>query len=332
MRFAIANLQQTPLGAPALDIVGSSQSVLSALGPESARIATLSWIMFGGATLILVLVSAAAGVALYGPARWRRHLAHNRFVAWLGIAFPLVTLTALLLYGFATLRLGLPEGPRAAALKISVTGYQWWWRVVYHHADGATTESANELRIPFGAPVELALSSADVIHSFWVPAYAGKVDMVPGRTNYLWITASEPGLARGQCAEYCGGAHARMAFYVEALAPEAFEQWLSRERADAAEVALSARLAPGRDLFLASGCGGCHTVRGTAADGRIGPDLTHVGSRHSIGAGTLATTEANFERWLREHQALKPHNNMPPFDFLTNTELTQLARFLLSLE
>lgn len=156
--------------------------------------------------------------------------------------------------------------------------------------------------------------------------------MVPGRTNHLHFTAAKPGVVRGQCAEYCGGAHALMAFYVEALEPEAFVRWLRVEKTDAAQAALTENAAPGRDLFLAVGCGSCHTVRGIAATGRIGPDLTHVGSRHSIGAGALKTNQASFERWVREHQRIKPGNKMPSFDFLSDGDRKRLAKFLLSLE
>lgn len=310
----------------------SAQSALAALGIESARILALSEVMFVGGAVILVVVGLAVAIALYGSPEWRRTVASERMVVWLGITFPVVTLSALLLYGFFTLRLGQAVATDAGVVKISVTGHQWWWRVVYLHDDGSATESANELRIPVGVQVEIALTTADVLHSFWVPAYAGKVDMVPGRINYLRFTATEAGRVRGQCAEYCGGAHAFMAFHVEAMEPESFARWMAAERADASPTALSDGSVRGLELFIANGCGGCHSVRGTGAVGHIGPDLTHVGSRHGIGAATLPTSEASFEQWLRQHQALKPGNRMPAFDFLTADERRSLARFLLSLK
>jgi cytochrome c oxidase subunit 2 len=291
--------------------------------------------MFIGGAAILVLVVAATTIAIVGPGTWRQKLASDRLVIGLGLIFPIVVLSVLLFYGFAVMRAGMvaPDGAGASAapLKISVVGHRWWWRVIYHHADGTSTETANELRIPVDRRVELALTSADVLHSFWVPAYAGKVDMVPGRTNHLQFTAAAPGLVRGQCAEYCGGAHALMAFYVVALPAAVFERWLANERADAAQSEASATQR-GRVLFMSSGCSGCHTIRGTSASGRIGPDLTHLGSRHSLGAGVLPNHRDALIRWLGEHQTIKPDNLMPPYDFLSDPERRALARFLEALQ
>jgi cytochrome c oxidase subunit 2 len=162
----------------------------------------------------------------------------------------------------------------ARGLRIQVTGEQWWSRMLYQH-DGTTVATANEIRIPAGKRVIFALTSADVIHSFWVPNLGGKVDMVPGRTTHLRLRADSPGIMRGQCAEFCGGPHALMAFEVVVLSEPDFEQWLKGQAAHAAEPTTSGAR-KGRDLFLAAGCGGCHTVRGTAAVGTIGPDLTHL--------------------------------------------------------
>ncbi|MCK5746921.1 MAG: c-type cytochrome, partial [Oricola sp.] len=208
-----------------------------------------------------------------------------------------------------------------------VVGEQWWWRVIYETRGGETFETANELRIPVGRTVAIELTSADVIHSFWVPAYAGKLDMIPGRTNTLHLEAEKPGLVRGQCAEYCGGAHALMSFFVEALPPEDFEDWIAKEAGPA--------LASGgrsETLFNAVGCGGCHAVRGTEAQGRIGPDLTHVASRHSLAAATLDNDEAAFRRWLQAHHEIKPENRMPRFDFLSEKDVDAIAAYLGSLE
>jgi cytochrome c oxidase subunit 2 len=200
--------------------------------------------------------------------------------------------------------------------------------VIYRQADGHTIESANEVRVPVGRLVEIELSSADVIHSFWLPAYAGKVDMIPGRINKLHFIADKPGIVRGQCAEYCGGAHALMAFYTVALAPGDYEDWLAKERSDAGPT----HEKEGEQLFIDSGCGGCHTVRGTQADGKIGPDLTHVGSRRSLGAGILPNTPEYFAQWISRHQKLKPDNLMLPFDFFSESELRALSAYLKELE
>jgi cytochrome c oxidase subunit 2 len=307
---------------------GSEQSTFAGLGPVSSRITLLTWIMFIAAALITVFVCLLIVIAIAGPADWRRKLTSEKIVVWGGIVFPVATLSVLLLYGFSILKAGEQLARGDNPVHISVVGEQWWWRVVYRHDDGRTTESANEVRIPTGRPVEIELSTADVIHSFWLPAYAGKIDMVPGRINRLHFVADKPGIVRGQCAEYCGGAHALMAFYAVAMAPADYDAWLARERTDAQPAAVKA----GERLFLASGCGGCHTVRGTPADGKVGPDLTHVGGRVSLGAGILPNTPESFAHWISRHQKLKPENLMLPFDFFSESELRDLAAYLKDLE
>ena len=172
-------------------------------------------------------------ISIAGPAGWRHKLTSEKSIVWGGIVFPVVTLTALLIYGFLILKAGGTLAQAENPVRISVVGEQWWWRVIYRHDDGHTTESANELRIPTGRPIEIELSTADVIHSFWIPAYAGKVDMIPGRTNILHFIADKPGIVTGQCAEYCGGAHALMSFYTVAMTPSDYDAWLAKERTDA---------------------------------------------------------------------------------------------------
>jgi cytochrome c oxidase subunit 2 len=241
-----------------------------------------------------------------------------------------ITLTILLIYGLAVMRAGDAEPPPGEPVRIAVIGEQWWWRIVYTDAAGQRFESANELTIPTARPVELTLSTADVIHSFWVPNLAGKVDMIPGRTNRLTLVADRPGVSRGQCAEYCGGAHALMSLFVVALPPAEFADWLDQARRAAPEPA-TALARQGQGLFLASGCGGCHAIRGTPAAGRIGPDLTHVGARLSLAAGTLANGEAALARWIRDNQHIKPENRMLPYGIFSDSELGALASYLMSL-
>lgn len=304
------------------------QSVFSGYSEGAARVTQLTWILMVGGGLILLLVVALTAIALFGPLSWRQKLRGEGVVIGLGIVFPVVVLTALLLYGFVLLRLEAAPEYSGERLRIEVVGEQWWWRVIYHHPDGSTTESANELRFPVGQPVELALTTADVIHSFWLPAYGGKVDMIPGRTNYLRFLPTHPGVTRGQCAEYCGGAHALMAFYAVAMSAEEFELWRERERANATVPADEA----GAQQFFANGCDGCHRVRGTPAQGQIGPDLTHVGSRLSVGAGILSADHQGFRDWLARHQQLKPENLMPAYDILSDAELDGIAAYLVALK
>ncbi len=303
------------------------QSVLAPYGPEATSVAQLAWIMFGGAAFICLAVAATVIVATRGRPCWRQVVASEPFIMWSGIALPLVVLTGLLTYG-----LFLTGGRVAAtvpnALHVEITGEQWWWRVRYAAGMQDAVETANELRLPVGRDVELRLVSRDVIHSFWVPALAGKIDMIPGKANRLRLRASQAGTYRGQCAEYCGGPHALMSFHVVAMEPEAFEAWLAAQRRPA-----SATADPGgHKVFIKAGCHGCHTVRGSEAAGTIGPDLTHVAGRTSLGAATLPNNTDNVRRWVSENQHLKPGNRMPSFGFLSGNELDQLAAWLGSLK
>jgi cytochrome c oxidase subunit 2 len=330
MRPAINSFYKTFCVMALLSITSCDgrQSVFTDLGPVSSQITLLMWIMFIGAALITVFICVLMAVSIAGPAGWRQKLTTEKNIIWGGIVFPVVTLTALLIYGFMVFKAGGTLAQAENPVRISVVGEQWWWRVIYRHGDGRITESANELRIPTGRPIEIELSTADVIHSFWIPAYAGKVDMIPGRTNLLHFIADKPGIVTGQCAEYCGGAHALMSFYTVAMTPSDYDAWLAKERANA-KPAMDSQ---GEQVFLSSGCGGCHTVRGTQANGKIGPDLTHAGSRQSLGAGILPNTTEGFAKWISQHKTIKPENLMPPFNIFSESELQSLSAYLNSLE
>jgi cytochrome c oxidase subunit 2 len=307
-----------------------AQHVLDPAGPHAGAIASLAWLLFAGGAAVLVLVTALLVLAVALPPARRRWLASEGAVVAGGVVFPVLTLTALLWYGLSVHRGLADDGPPAVV--IDVVGEQWWWRVHYRDADGVVAvATANEIHVPVGRPVELRLSTADVIHSFWVPALAGKLDMIPGRVNRLRLRADEPGVFRGQCAEFCGGAHALMAFHVVAEPPPEFDAWIVRQAA-AARVPDTAELRLGHDLFVAAGCPACHTVRGVAATGTIGPDLTHVGGRRFVAAGLLPTTADALARWIRSTRHLKPEARMPPFPVFEEPELLALARWLDSLE
>jgi cytochrome c oxidase subunit 2 len=294
-------------------------SVLDPQGPAAASVSELAWLLFLGGGAILVLVAAATAFALWGGPRVRAWLASDRFVVAAGIAFPVVALSALLLHLYAAGH--SLDAPTPPALRVEVIGEQWWWRVRYLEPAGAHAfETANEIRLPAGVPVELTLSSADVIHSFWVPSLAGKIDMIPGRANRLVIVASKEGVYRGQCAEYCGGPHALMALHVMAQQADDFQAWRDAQR----------RPAVSADALFVERCGACHTVRGTAAAGRRGPDLTHVASRLTLAAGTLANTPDGLARWLADSQHVKPGNLMPAMR-LSDAELRSLAAYVSSL-
>jgi cytochrome c oxidase subunit 2 len=324
-------------GAAAADVpLPPLQSVLHHGGSDAAVIGELAWGMIAAATLIFVAVMALLAFSL------RRHAQPLRPAVWIagaGVAFPVIVLTILL--GWSTWRSAQlrPQGS-ADALAISVTGKMWWWDVRYRDpASGREIAAANEIHIPVGKKVYLGLNAADVIHSFWVPALAGKRDMVPGRVTGLTLRADQPGVYRGQCAEYCGIQHARMALHVVAHPPAEFDAWLARQAQPALEPPLqpaaqpgSAMLARGRAVFLEQRCQSCHTIRGVAEDKNLGPDLTHVGSRAQIGAGTLRTHQGTLAGWIADPQAAKPGVLMPAAPDIDGDSLRALAAYLESLK
>jgi cytochrome c oxidase subunit II len=306
------------------------QSALDPRGPRARELAELWWIMAAGAVMIWLFVAGLAVCATRIRPREHPDFAGTAFIVGGGVAFPVVVLSSLLVYSFLLER--EPVAIPGEGLRIEVTGHRWWWEVRYF-PPGANEPvvSANEVRLPTGQPVELTLRSTDVIHSFWIPKLAGKTDMIPGRVNRMVIQAEAPGVSRGQCAEYCGGPHALMAFYAVAMAPDDFDPWLEHEARPARTVEEDL-LAEGRELFVASGCGTCHTIRGTAADGQLGPDLTHVGGRVSLGAGILPNNVGSIAGWIADTQHLKPGNLMPSFNIFSGSELRALAAYLESLE
>lgn len=251
------------------------------------------------------------------------HRARARLIWIGGIAAPAVILLALLVYSSVVGR-AVAHVPEDGELVIDVVGHVFWWEV--HYPDlGITT--ANEIHVPVGQPVRLRLTTDDVIHSFWIPRLHGKVDMVPGVENWLAFTATEPGRFRGQCAEFCGIAHAQMVAFVEAQEPDAFDAWVADQQAEAGPPAS----ADGQRTFLDAGCAACHAVAGTAAGGRVGPDLTHLASRGSLGAGIVPNTRANLAALIVDPWGLKPGNPMPPTE-LSDGELEALLDYLEGLE
>jgi cytochrome c oxidase subunit 2 len=300
-----------------LSVLSGIQSAFNPQSPDAAAIAGLTWVLVFGAAALLVLVVALTLVAIRRRPPW---LACERAVVVGGILLPAVAVFALLLHslGIASAR---DTGP--ADVRIEVIGHQWWWRIRYLNVDGSVDfETANEIRLPERGRAEIALRSEDVLHSFWVPALAGKLDLVPGRTNRMRLAATNAGVYRGQCAEYCGGPHAQMALYVVVEPRERFDQWRDRQRAPATAI---------DDRFVEH-CAVCHTVRGTPAAGTRGPDLTHVGSRHSIGAGILRNDVDTLREWIAGSQHIKPGNLMPSFSSLQGAELAQVAAYVSSLQ
>jgi cytochrome c oxidase subunit 2 len=299
--------------APVLAACGGPASTLTPGGPGAAGIATLWWLLLGVAVAIYGLVLAVLVWAVArrrGPERpdtsevWPR-----RGVIAGGVLLPLLVLPVLLL---ASVRTQLALGRDApAALTVEITGHQWWWELRYlvpGSEDPVVT--ANELHLPVGRRVQVRLASVDVIHSLWVPALQGKLDLIPGQTNVTWLEADEPGVFHGPCAEYCGVQHAGMVLTVIARPPAEFETWLENQRRPALPPADPHRQ-HGQAVFLRH-CAACHAVRGTTATaGRVGPDLTHVAGRRTLAAGRLQNVKGHLAGWIADPQALKPGNRMP---------------------
>ena len=314
---------------------GSDQSSLHPAGVEAATIAQLFWIMAIGAALVW---AAVVGIALYagflGPRPHGRGT--SRWVIFAGgVVVPTLVLGALLLYGLVLMpQLRQPAGHDG--LRIAVSGEQWWWRVRYLPGAEAGTEAngivlANEIRLPVGERVEFILTSPDVIHSFWIPSLGGKVDMIPGRTTTLVLQPTRTGVFRGACAEYCGTSHAFMQLLVVVMERDAFEAWL-RQQARPARAPTSSLARQSEQAFASNGCGACHAVRGTSASGVAGPDLTHVGSRLSLAAGTLPNDTDAFQRWIADTHAIKPEALMPPFGMLPDADVEAMATYLEGLQ
>ncbi len=307
-----------------LSLMGSSCtgpfSTLDTAAEDAAQIAELFWWMLGGGAVVWLIVMSIALWAI----RSREHAVEKTrmLVIGGGTLFPLVVLTVLLAFGLAKMPGLLQEGSPDAP-KLRVIGERFWWRIAYLLPDGRTFESANEIRLPVGERVEVEVESADVVHSFWIPALHGKVDMIPGRTNRIALAPNRTGVFGGWCAEYCGLAHAKMRLDVVVEEPEDFDRWVEGQLSPA-----SPADTPGANLFTSTGCGACHTVRGTEADGRVGPDLTHVASRISLGAGILPTDARGFRSVLTQLSAHKPEVQMPSFDMLQPHELEALGTYL----
>ncbi|MCA0941755.1 cytochrome c oxidase subunit II [Salipiger pacificus] len=297
---------------------------LAAAGEEAQSVETLFWVVLAGAAVIWSLVIGAATYAHRAEAKPHREREARRFIIWGGLVLPVLVVCGLLVWGLLILRdITSDDG----ALTVRVDGERWWWRVIYDTPEGPVT-TANEIRLPLGERTLFKLTADDVIHSFWVPALGGKMDMIPGRETTLALTPRKLGNWGGLCAEFCGGAHALMRFDAVVMEPGAFVRWLEQE-ARPAQVAEADR---GFAVFEEEGCGACHAIRGTEAQGPVGPDLTHLASRDKLGAGIYAMTPDNMARWITDTHEMKPDIDMPAYPGLQGERLDALVSFLMSLE
>ena len=310
------------------------QSILSTRSQPAHDIALLWWWMLAAATVVFLGAVALLVVAWFRRDRpglpffgEREELAQGMVLVF-GIAVPLVALVAL--FGVSDVYLvgqTAPPNPSSTKLTIDVIGHQFWWEVRY---DNGRAITANEIHIPVDTRVNVVATSADVIHSFWVPALNRKIDMIPGLRNRVLLYASEPGEYRGQCSQFCGVQHANMALEVFAQRPARFRAWLSGQERPAA-TSTTGHAAAGRSLFMNAQCASCHTIAGTAAQGTVGPNLTHVGSRKSLAADEIPNTPKWMAAWIRNPQRIKPGNRMPDLG-LSSPQIAELVTYLESLK
>lgn len=310
--------------------------VFDAAGPAAESIATLFWLVIAVCTAIFMAVTGTLVVFVY---RFRERADDGETeppqlygsqpieLAWTVAPLMIVLVLALVVIRSVIELRGKP--PLENAERVRVVGHQWWWEFEYPEHDFTT---ANELVIPVSdetesRPIHLQLESADVIHSFWVPRLAGKTDLVPGRTNEMWIEASQAGTFFGQCAEYCGTQHAKMLIRVSAVTPAEFEAWALSQR----KAAVSDTASVGRDRFMDLACANCHTIRGTFAAGKFGPDLTHLMSRETIAAGILPNDRQHLTRWIKDPNLDKSGCRMPDMR-LSDTEVKNIVDYMMTLE
>jgi cytochrome c oxidase subunit 2 len=330
----LCGLAATPgFAASAENRIAPLNYFLHSYGPASTPTMHLGWVL----TAILAVIFAIITLFLAGAVFHKRSPEDSRSMGreeqgilwvYIGTGISTCILLAMTIYMLITLN-KVAKPTHAPALTLTVTGYDWWWKVDYEDDDSSRRfVTANEIHIPVGQPVLIKLKSADVIHAFWVPVLAGKTQMIPGLTNQQWIEADAEGIYLGQCTQYCGLQHAHMGLEVVAQSEAEFATWQDAQRKKAVTV-LTGDIDAGWKVFLDQ-CAGCHAVRGTEAAGIHGPDLTHLNSRRLIAAGLLTNTPDNLERWITHTQELKPGARMPSMA-LTAAEISTLSAFLSTL-
>ena len=316
---------------------GGNQSMFNPQGPAADRIAFLGWMLLAVSGVVYVTVMAALTIAL---TRRRRDTdfspqttARLTRTVTLASAATVTVLVGLAIVTFASSR-GLNTPGVPGQLTVDVIGHQWWWEFQYQSASPQQiVSSPNELHIPTGVRVVLRAASRDVIHSFWVPSLHGKRDLIPGQVTQMWIQADRAGVYRGQCAEFCGTQHARMAFLVIAEPPDQFAKWIHHQRQPSppSDASAGGDVRRGHDVFMRGPCVTCHTIRGTDAGARVGPELTHVASRKTLAAGTVPNTREQLARWVVDAQSIKPGTRMPTIP-LADADGRALVAYLSSLQ
>lgn len=300
-------------------------------GTGARETETIWWLMFALGTIIFVGVLALLwwGITRATGENSARAStdARVRMVMLGGVLLPVVVIG--IVFAFSTRGLmAIGDLRHQNDVTINVVGHQYWWEVNYPEEDVVT---ANEIHVPVGKTTHIRLTSSDVIHSFWVPSLHGKVDMMPGHTTELSIHPEQTGVFRGQCAQFCGVQHANMAFIVIVHDEESYRAWVDHQRSDAEVVPEDSNIARGQNVYMSSSCVYCHTIAGTASQGTLGPDLTHLASRESLAADAFPNTRGNLAAWILDPQSMKPGNLMPGTT-ITGEELDALLDYLESLD
>lgn len=320
------------LWGTSLSAAAAPMSYLRTFGPAADPATRLDW----GMMILSLVVLAIIIILLLGAVLRRRTppadpqaLAVHRDEGGMGWLYIGVGVSFVVLIGYVVwtmFTVAAVAMPARTGMTLKVTAAQWWWSVRYESdTPDRMFTVANEIHIPVGVPVRVELNSSDVIHSFWIPHLAGKMDVIPGKTNVTWLQADQPGTYRGQCGEYCGAQHAHMAMYVIAQTPRDYAIWERDQLRDAA-MPTSDAASRGERAFAAH-CAVCHAVRGSEAGGILGPDLTHLMSRRTIAAGLLANTPGNLAAWIADSQALKPGSRMPALA-LSGPDLSAVMTYL----
>jgi cytochrome c oxidase subunit 2 len=316
--------------APLLAACGGRQSIVEPASRQSHDIDLLWWWMLAAGAIVFLGAVGLLGISWFRrgrrglPVVGEREGVAEGMVVVFGIVIPVVALVAL--FGVSDVYLiGETSPPRAGstAITIDVIGHQWWWEARYPRAGVIT---ANEIHIPVDTRVDVIATTGDVIHSFWVPELNRKIDMIPGYRNRILLDATRLGVFRGQCSQYCGLQHANMAFEVYVQRPAAYRAWLAGQRRTAAAPSSAAARA-GETVFMSSQCASCHTIAGTAAQGTIGPDLTHVASRRAIAAEEIPNTPRELAAWIADPQRLKPGDRMPDLG-LSRPRVAEVVAYL----
>jgi cytochrome c oxidase subunit 2 len=336
------------LGSLAIAGCSSVQSTFDSHGPAAHRIAGLSWfmtILFLGITIIMWALVAYAFYRRRGTLAEHAAIDAGGGQLWIaigGITVPLIVLSVLFVLGLGLLRdfpiHGMHGGAAHAEMmrsmkpEIRIVGHQWWWEIHYLNDDPSQEfVTANELHLPVGRPVNIEVETRDVMHSFWVPALHGKVDLIPGQKNYIRLEASQAGQYTGQCAEFCGAEHARMRMLAIAQQPNEYKAWIEGQQQPGIDPATPEAVA-GQQVFLAGPCAMCHQIRGTVAGGTVAPDLTHIGSRKMIAANSYRNNDAYLEAWVTHAQSLKPEAEMPNLTQFSGEQLHDLVAYLRQLQ